>query len=157
MSHQIMSIIVIDDEETIRTTVSEILTDEGYVVETAKNGKEAMHKSKKTPFDLALVDIKLPDIEGTELLKKLREMQPKMALIIMTGQPSVENAIKSVNNKADGYILKPFDVPTLLETIKKTLAEKANAYFQMFTEVERAKASSPIFKYQTPENWRPNK
>ena len=157
MSHQIMSIIVIDDEETIRTTVSEILTDEGYVVETAKNGKEAIKQSKKTPFDLALVDIKLPDIEGTELLKKLREMQPKMALIIMTGQPSVENAIKSVNNKADGYILKPFDVPTLLETIKKTLAEKANAYFQMFTEVERAKASSPIFKYQTPENWRPNK
>ena len=125
MSHQIMSIIVIDDEETIRTTVSEILTDEGYVVETAKNGKEAIKQSKKTPFDLALVDIKLPDIEGTELLKKLREMQPKMAQIIMTGQPSVENAIKSVNNKADGYILKPFDVPTLLETIKKDACRKS--------------------------------
>ena len=157
MSHQIQSILVIDDQEEIRTMVSAILTDEGYLVETAKSGGEAVKTSKQTAFDLALVDIKLPDVDGTELLKRLREIQPKMATIILTGQPSIENAIKSVNNKADGYIVKPIDAQTLLETIKKTLAEKANAYFQMFTEVERAKSSTPIFKYQTPDKWYQNK
>jgi DNA-binding response OmpR family regulator len=153
MSHQIQSILVIDDQEVIRTTISAILSDEGYSVETVKNGKEAIKASKKTPFDLALVDINLPDIDGTELLKKLREDQPKMATIILTGQPSLENAIKSVNSKADAYLLKPLDAQILLETIKKILAEKTNAYFQMFTEVERAKKTTPLFKYQTPDKW----
>jgi len=157
VSHQIQSILIIDDEEEIRTMLSAILTDKGYLVETAKSGGEAVKTSKKTSFDLALIDIKLPDADGTELLKRLREIQPKIATIILTGQPSIENAIKSVNNKADAYILKPIDAHTLLETIKRTLAEKTNAYFQMFTEVERAKTSTPIFKYQTPDKWYQNK
>ena len=153
MFHQFKSVLVVDDEEEIRNILSKILTEEGYVVETAKNGKQAIKTVKSTPFDLALIDIVLPDLEGTELLKKLKEIQPKMAAIILTGNPSVENAIKSVNNKADGYILKPFDVPRLLETIKKIFTEKTNAYFQMFTEVEHAKATTPVFKYQTPDKW----
>jgi len=153
MSHQIQSILVIDDQETITTTVSAILADEGYMVETAKNGKDAINTAKKTPFDLALVDIKLPDIDGTELIKKLRAIQPKIATIILTGQPSLENAIKSVNNKADGYLLKPYETKVLIETIKRILAEKTNAYFQMFTEVERVKENRPVFKYQTPDKW----
>jgi len=153
MSHQIQSILVIDDQEGITTTVSAILSDEGYMVETAKNGKEAINAVKKTPFDLALVDIRLPDIDGTELIRRLREIQPKIATIILTGQPTLENAIKSVNNKADGYLLKPFETRVLLETIRKILAEKTNAYFQMFTEVERMKESKPVFKYQTPDKW----
>jgi DNA-binding response OmpR family regulator len=157
VSHQILSILVIDDEEEIRSTLSEILSDEGYMVETAKNGKDAVKTSKKTPFDLALVDIKLPDMEGTDLLNKLRDAQPKMATIILTGKPSLENAIESVNNGADAYVLKPFDVPTLLETIKKTLAEKRSVYFQMYKEVEDAKSSNPVFQYKSPENWYQNR
>lgn len=139
MSFQVQSIIVIDDQEEIRTSIEAILSDEGFLVETAKNGKEAINASKTTQFDLAIVDIKLPDIEGTELLRKLRDNQPKMATLIVTGQPSLENAIKSVNNKADGYLLKPFEPRTLIETIRKILAEKSSAYFQMYAEVERAK------------------
>ena len=157
MSHQILSILVIDDEEEIRNTLSEILSDEGYMVETAKNGKDALKNSKKTPFDLALVDIKLPDIEGTDLLIKLREAQPKMAALIVTGKPSLDNAIKSVNNGADGYILKPFDVPTLIETIKKTLEDRRNIYFQMYKEVEKGKTNNPVFMYKSPENWGQNR
>ena len=139
MSFQVQSIIVIDDQEEIRTSIEAILSDEGFLVETAKNGKEAINASKTTQFDLAIVDINLPDIEGTELLRKLRDNQPKMATLIVTGQPSLENAIKSVNNKADGYLLKPFEPRTLIETIRKILAEKSSAYFQMYAEVERAR------------------
>ncbi len=153
MSHQHERILVIDDQEAIRTTVSAILKDEGYCVETVKNGKEAIKALKKTSFDLALVDIKLPDIEGTELLRRLRECQPKIATIILTGHPSLENAIKAVNNKADGYILKPFETKALLETIERIIAEKKIAGFLMKTEVKRAKNRTPVFKYQTPDKW----
>jgi DNA-binding response OmpR family regulator len=139
LSFQVQSIIVIDDQEEIRTSIEAILSDEGFLVETAKNGKEAINASKNTQFDLAIVDIKLPDIDGTELLRRLRDNQPKMATLIVTGQPSLENAIKSVNNRADGYLLKPFEPRTLIETIRKILAEKSSAYFQMYAEVERVK------------------
>ena len=151
--YQIVNILVIDDHKETRTTLSSILTNEGYLVELAENGKEAIKISKKTKFDLALIDIQLPDIKGTELLSKLKEIQPKMGTIIVTGHPSIENAIKSVNNKADGYVLKPIDMALLLETIKKILSDKTNAYLRMFAEVEQSKSSSPVFKYQTPERW----
>ena len=150
---QIINVLIIDDESELRKMLSTILIDEGYFVETAENGKQAIKTCEKTSFDVALIDIELPDMKGTELLHRLKEIQPKMVKIIITGHPSVENAVKSVNEKADGYILKPFNIPILLETIKKALAEKTNAYFQMFTEVERAKQSTPLFKYQHPVKW----
>jgi DNA-binding NtrC family response regulator len=153
MQQQIINVLVIDDESELRKMLSTILIDEGYLVETAENGKQAIKTCEKTAFDVALIDIELPDMKGTELLHRLKDIQPKMVKIIITGHPSVENAVKSVNEKADGYILKPFNIPILLETIKKTLAEKTNAYFQMFTEVERAKQSTPLFKYQHPDKW----
>ena len=153
MQEQIINVLIIDDESELRKMLSTILIDEGYSVETAENGKQAIKTCKKTSFDVALIDIELPDMKGTELLHRLKEIQPKMVKIIITGHPSVENAVKSVNEKADGYILKPFNIPILLETIKKTLTEKTNAYFQMFTEVERAKQNTPLFKYQHPDKW----
>ena len=107
----------------------------------------------KTPFDVALIDVELPDIKGTELLHLLNEKQPKMVRIIITGYPSIENAAKSVNEKADGYIMKPFDVPELLRMIKKLIQEKTNAYLKMFAEVEQAKKNTPVFRYQHPNNW----
>ena len=153
MQRQIINVLVIDDEAEVRTMLSTILFDEGYSVETAENGKKAIKICEKTPFDVALIDIELPDIKGTELLRSLKEIQPKIVNIIVTGHPSVENAVKAVNEKADAYILKPFNVPLLLETIKKNLTEKTNSYFQMFTEVERAKQNTPLFKYQHPDKW----
>ena len=133
--------------------LSEVLSDEGYSVETAANGKDAVKICQKMPFDVALVDIELPDIKGTELLTKLKAIQPKMVDIIITGHPSIENAMKAVNEKADGYILKPFEIPVLLQTIKKLVDEKTNAYFAMFTEVEKAKEKTPLFKYTAPDKW----
>jgi DNA-binding NtrC family response regulator len=118
-----------------------------------ENGKQALKICEKSFFDVAFIDIELPDIKGTELLHRLKEIQPKMVKIIMTGYPSIENAVKAVNDKADGYILKPFDVPLLLETIKKCVTDKTNACFQMFAEVDNAKKNVPIFKYQHPDKW----
>jgi DNA-binding NtrC family response regulator len=143
----IINTLVVDDDKEVRDTLRSILESEGYLVETAENGKNALHICEKSPFDVALIDVELPDIKGTELLHRLKEKQPKMVRIIITGHPSIENAAKSVNEKADGYIMKPFDVPELLRIIKKLFEEKRNAYLKMFAEVEQAKKTTPIFRY----------
>jgi DNA-binding NtrC family response regulator len=149
----IINTLIVDDDQEIRNTLTSILENEGYLVETAENGKKAIRLCEKTPFDVALIDIELPDIKGTELLHILKEKQPKMVRMIITGHPSVENAAKSVNEKADGYITKPFDIPELLGMIKKLFEEKTNAYLTMFAEVEQAKQNIPIFRYQHPNKW----
>jgi len=148
------NVLVIDDDEGTRNLFSTVLADAGFLVEAVENGKEAIKMCKKGPFDIALIDIELPDIKGIELLKTLRELQPKMVKIIVTGHPSIENAVKSVNEKADGYILKPVNIPEMLEMIKKILTEKTNEYVQMIKMVEQAKESTPFTKYQNPDGWR---
>ena len=153
MEKQLISVLIIDDQKEIRSMLSRILTDEGYLVEEAENGIKALKICEKFYVDATLLDIELPDLKGTELLVRLKKIQPKMVNIIITGYPSIENAVKAVNNKADGYILKPFDIPLLLETLKKCIEDKKNAYLQMFTEVDNARKNSPIFRYQNPTRW----
>jgi DNA-binding NtrC family response regulator len=77
-----------------------------------------------------------------------------MVKIIITGHPSIENAVKSVNEKADGYLLKPVNIAEMLEMIKKILEEKTNDYVQMIKMIEQAKESTPLTKYQNPDGWR---
>jgi DNA-binding NtrC family response regulator len=153
MEKELISVLIIDDQKEIRFTLSKILADEGYSVEEAENGKQALKICQKYYFDAALLDIELPDIKGTELLAELKLIQPKMVSIIITGYPSIESAVKAVNNKADGYVLKPFDIPLLLETLKKCINDKKKAYLQMFAEVDKANKSTPIFRYQNPTRW----
>ncbi len=147
------NVLIIDDDEGTRNLFSTVLSDAGYLVEAVGKGKDAIKLCKEGPFDIALIDIELPDIKGIELLKTLRELQPKMVNIIVTGHPSIENAVKSVNEKADGYLLKPVKIPEMLEMIKKVLAEKADEYVKMIKIVEQAKESTPFVKYQYPDGW----
>jgi DNA-binding NtrC family response regulator len=147
------NILIIDDDEDVRKTLSSILETEGYQVETVKNGKEAIKNCEKFHFDVALIDIELPDIKGTELLERLKKLRPKMIRIIITGHPSLESAMKAVNERADGYILKPFEVANLLELIKRLLKEKTDEYLQMYGEVTCGKENTPSVKYQNPERW----
>jgi DNA-binding NtrC family response regulator len=117
-------ILIVDDDESIRKIWSTILEDEGYIVETAENGKEAIDKSTMTFYNLALIDVRLPDIEGVTLLARFKETVPRMRKIIITGFPSIKNAIEAVNNKADGYMLKPCEIGKILETIRQQLKKQ---------------------------------
>ena len=139
------NILVVDDDTGVRKTLSSILLQEGYSVETVENGKEAIRASGKSRFDVALIDIKLPDMEGTELLHKLKEKQPHMVEIIVTGFPTLENAMKTVNEGADGYILKPFDVQKLLEMIKQHLTKKTAEHIGDWMEFDRDDARKSRF------------
>jgi DNA-binding NtrC family response regulator len=118
-------ILIIDDDENIRKVLQTILEDEGYRVETAETAKKGIEKSEKSFYNLALIDIRLPDMEGIELLTKLRETKPKMRKIIVTGYPTLQNAVSAVNKGADGFVLKPFDVEKMLATIKEQLQKQA--------------------------------
>jgi len=117
-------ILVVDDDESVRTVFATILEEEGYAVDTAKNGREAIKKSKVKFYNLALIDIRLTDMEGTKLLTKVKDTMPKMRKIIITGYPSLQNAIEAVNRGADAYVLKPFDMDKVLETIKDQLKKQ---------------------------------
>jgi DNA-binding NtrC family response regulator len=114
-------IIVVDDDESIRKVLATILEEKGYTVDTAENGKQAIEKTEKNFYNLGLFDIRLPDIEGTELLAKVKDTTPRMRKIIVTGYPSLPNAVEALNKGADAYILKPFDMDKVLQTIKEQL------------------------------------
>jgi DNA-binding NtrC family response regulator len=114
-------ILVVDDDENIRKVLTAILEDEGYDIEAVGTAKEAIEKSKKKFYNLALIDIRLPDMEGIELLTKIRDTTPKMRKIIITGYPTLQNAVDAVNRGADAYILKPFEVDKVLQTIEEQL------------------------------------
>jgi len=117
-------ILIIDDDETIRKVVETILQDEGYIVESADTAKKGIEKSEKGFFNVALIDIRLPDMEGIELLTKLKDTKPKIRKIIITGYPTLQNAVSAVNKGADAYIMKPFDVEKMLQTIKDQLRKQ---------------------------------
>ena len=119
-------ILVIDDDESIRTSLAAILRDEGYEVDVASNGREALQKSEETIYNLALIDIKLPDMEGIDILIRMKDTVPKVRKIMLTGFPSVQNAIEAVNRKADAYLVKPVEVEKLLVTIREQLKLQEN-------------------------------
>ena len=120
-------ILVVDDDESVRKVLATILEEKGYVVDTAENGKEAIKKSKTKIYNLALLDIRLLDMKGTELLTAMKETTPKMIKIIMTGYPSLQNAIEAVNKGADAYMLKPLNMDDALRTIKGHLKNQKQA------------------------------
>lgn len=115
------AVLVVDDEAVIRKTLSQILKTKGYMVETMETGKQAIAASKNRFFNVALIDARLEDMEGTALRDKLKETEPRMMRIIVTGHPSMDSAIEAVNRNANGYILKPLDVQELLGMIEKQL------------------------------------
>jgi DNA-binding NtrC family response regulator len=142
------SVLIVDDDIGVRKTLSSILLEEGYSVDAVENGKQAIRASEKAYFDVALVDVELPDMKGTELLLGLKQRQPEMIKIIITGFPSIENAMKAVNEGADGYVLKPFDVPKLLEMVRKHLDEKAAEHFRIWTEKSEMEQRGTKFSEQ---------
>lgn len=117
-------ILIVDDDENIRKVLTMILEDEGYTVESVGTAKKAIERTRKKFYNLALIDIRLPDMEGVELLTKMKDTTPKMRKIIITGYPTLQNAMEAVNRGADAYILKPLDMEKVLKTIREQLRKQ---------------------------------
>ncbi len=121
-------IIVIDDDKSILRTFTRILQKNGYEIEVAETGKEALEKTKSKSHDLALIDIRLPDMDGTDLLVKMQQMNPKAIKIMITGFPSLETGVKALDEGADAFLVKPVKPEELLALIEeKFKAKGANA------------------------------
>jgi DNA-binding NtrC family response regulator len=117
-------ILIVDDDENIRKVLVTILEEEGYAVDSVDTAKKAIEATKKKFYNVALIDIRLPDMEGIELLTRMRETTPRIRKVIITGYPTLPNAVEAVNRGADAYIMKPFDMDKVLATIKEQLKKQ---------------------------------
>ena len=115
---------MVDDEENIGEMLSEFLKINGFEVVTSTQGKDALEQVKNKGFDVMLLDIKMPDMDGLELLKTAKMIDPTLSVIMMTGNISVKSAIESMRYGAYDYITKPFDLDQALSAVKRGWEKK---------------------------------
>ena len=118
-------ILIVDDEEIMRESLAGWLARDGYVVDTAVSGEESLEKLKDTRFDILLVDIKMEGISGLEVLQKVKEDDPDVAVVMITAYGSIATAIESMKKGAYDYLLKPFDPGQLGVLIEKIVDHQA--------------------------------
>lgn len=117
-------ILIVDDDKSTLRTLKLIFEKKGYQIETAMTGQEGLDKAQARPFNLALLDIKLPDMAGVALLAPLKKMHPDIAIIVATAHASLETAVQAVNGGASAYIAKPLDMDEVLITVREALAKQ---------------------------------
>jgi DNA-binding NtrC family response regulator len=116
-------ILVVDDEDSLRSVLSNELSGAGYEVATAVDGNEAMAAVQNKKVDLVLLDIKMPGIDGFEVLKFIKKGFPAIKVIMLTGFADLKNAIESKKHGAEDFVSKPYDLVDLLTTIERVLSE----------------------------------
>ncbi len=117
-------ILVVDDEDIVRTSCSRTLTPGGFEVRLAKNGLEGIKMMGEEKFDIVLTDLKMPDMDGIEVLRRIKETWPDVEVIIITGYQTVDTAVKSIKLGAFDYIEKPFTPDALMNAVSKALDHK---------------------------------
>lgn len=116
-------VLVVDDEDALRMVLSSELSSSGYDVGTASDGDEAITVIQNKKFDLILLDIKMPKVDGFEVLKFVKKNFPNVKVIMLTGFADLKNAIESKKHGAEDFVSKPYDLVDLLTTIERVLSE----------------------------------
>ena len=119
LPHKKIKIIVVDDELSIRESLKGWLQQDGYQVETAAGGPEALAKNAENRFDIMLIDVKMPEMDGLTLLKKIKETDSDIAIVMMTAHGDIRDAVEAMKLGAYDYLLKPFELEELSFTIEK--------------------------------------
>ena len=114
-------ILLVDDEANVRTVFSDILKKESYLVKEAKGGPEAIKAIDEETFDLALVDLRMPNMDGIEVLENIKKRKPEIPVIVYTGYGSITSAVEAMRKGAFDYLNKPFSPQQLKSNIKKAL------------------------------------
>jgi len=117
-------IFIVDDELSVRTSLEEWFLEDGFNVVTAESGEDALTKMHAGPFDLVLLDIKMPGMDGITLQKKIMEIDPRTIIIIITAYASVDTAVEALKTGAFDYITKPFDPENLSNLVNNALKQK---------------------------------
>src|SRR5581483_8743329 len=118
------SILIIDDEIGIRESLQTLLELEDYHVETAETGDDGLTRIAEQPFDLVLLDLALPDRNGLEILREIRDRDPSLAVILITAYGTVENAVLAMQTGAANFVQKPWDNEKLLADIRSAIARR---------------------------------
>ncbi len=130
-------ILIIEDDATIRETLSEVLKKQGYTVHQAVNGTRALKLIKKHNYALILLDLRLPDMHGLEVMQKMRQFDSHALIVVMTAYPEVRTAVSALKAGAYDYINKPFELEDMKELVRRSLETQ-----QLRTEVERLRISA---------------
>lgn len=145
-------ILVIDDEKSIRNTLKEILSYEGYEVTEAQDGSEGLKLAEKEKFDIILSDIKMPKMDGIEVLEKLQELSPETPVVMISGHGNIETAVEAIRKGAFDYISKPLDLNRMLVTIRNAMdrsslvKETKSLKRKIYKTTEIVGNSEPILK-----------
>lgn len=117
-------ILVVDDEEALRSVLSAELLAEGYTVDTAVDGENAVSILGEEDFDLVLLDIKMKRVDGFEVLRHVKKVRPETKVIMLTGFADLKNAIESKRLGAEDFVSKPYDLVDLLTTVERVLSKR---------------------------------
>ena len=117
------NVLVVDDEKTVCNSCKKILTQEGYKVDVALSGEEALNKVKGNRFDAVITDWKMPEIDGLEIARRIKKENPNIAVILITGYPSVETSIEAMRSGVSDYVPKPFTPEELSDAMVRALAK----------------------------------
>jgi len=119
-----VKVLVVDDEDVIRRGICRVMEGRGYQAEAAESGYGAVEKLQKTPFSIVITDLKMPGMDGIEVLKAIKILQPEVPVIIITGYSTVDTAVEAMKNGAFDYIAKPFTPDQMIEMVEKALEQK---------------------------------
>jgi DNA-binding NtrC family response regulator len=136
---QKVNILVVDDEEIVRDSLGSWLIDDGYEVSTAENGTKALEVFPTRSWDLCLVDLKMPGIDGIQLMEEFRRQVPEQLVIIMTAYATVDTAVKAMKEGAYDYMVKPFNPEDLSMTIRKIIEHQKLVRENIFLRKELKK------------------
>ena len=126
------SILIVDDDPKFRKSLCDILKTRGWSIEVVGTGQEALLKVTSGSYDVALVDLRLPDMVGTELFRPLQRLSPQTAIIVITGFADLESAMEAINVGIFAYLTKPIEVEELLSKIEEALERQATSEREMF-------------------------
>ncbi len=120
-------VLVVDDEQEVRDTLSSVLENLDYIPYVASNGVEALEIIKKEPIDVVLSDLYMPEMDGIELLKRVRSMNKKIVFLMITAHPTIETAVEAIKKGAYDYLTKPFHIEEVRLKINRALENKGLA------------------------------
>lgn len=123
MSEQIR-VLIVDDEERFRKTLTKLLISKGFLAHSVEKGDDALEELSKNPYDVVLLDVKMPGIGGVETLKQMKEIKCQAEVIILSGHASVDTAVNTMNLGAYDYLLKPCDIDELIAKISYAYERK---------------------------------